>query len=65
MESLGIQQLLTRPGSVALPETLFYAIPPKSAVKKMDELIVRFRLVAPRRSESAQVAIERFRLLPR
>lgn len=64
-QSLGRKQLLTRPGSVALPETLLFEIPPQSRITKMDELIVHFRLVAPRWSESAQVAIERFRLIPK
>ena len=65
IQPLGTKRLVTRPDKLAVPETLSYSLPPKAKIKTMNELVVRFRLVTPRWAESAQVAIERFRLVPK
>ena len=64
-QPLGKAGLVTKPAKVAIPETLSFKIPTNSKVKKFDELVVRMRMMTPRPSESAQVAIERFRLVPK
>src|SRR5262249_51338951 len=64
-QTLGTHRLQTKPDSGSKPETLAFDIPSRTKVKTFDELIVRFRLVWPRYNDSAQVAIERFRLVPR
>jgi hypothetical protein len=64
-QSLGRKRPVTAPAATAMNETLEYPIPPKSRAKNIVELVVRFHLVAPRLQESAQVEIERFRLVPK
>ena len=61
---LGVRRLASKPVGSAAAETLRFHIPQKARIRRMTELVVRFRLVWPRVAESAQVAIERFRLVP-
>lgn len=64
-QSLGRMPLSTRPRQTAIPETILYPIPLTARAKNVVEFIVRFYLLPPRGQESAQVELERFRLVPK
>jgi hypothetical protein len=65
VQPLGKLGLVTRPQKIAVPETVQFKIPAKSKMKSFDEFVVRMRMMTPRSMDSAQVAIERFRLVPK
>ncbi|MBI3644373.1 MAG: hypothetical protein HY233_00165 [Acidobacteriales bacterium] len=46
-------------------ETLTFQVPQSRAIASFDEIVVRFVLHSPRKTWSAMIAIERFRLQPR
>jgi len=64
-QPLGKMHLVTRPEKIAVPETVPFVIPAKSKIKVFDELLVKMRMMTPLSMDSAQVAIERFRLIPK
>jgi hypothetical protein len=65
IQSLGRKQPVSRPEQVAVEETLPYPLAAEVKAKSISEIIVRFHLLLPRQLESAQVEIERFRLVPK
>ena len=66
-ESLGVKEVVatgekpTKP----VPQTLRFRVPAQTTIPRFDELTVRFRLQWWRGSQSANIAINRFRLIPR
>jgi len=48
----------------AVPQTLTFRIPPDTKLRQFDELAVRFRMKWWRGNRSANVAIDRFRMVP-
>lgn len=67
-ESLGMQEVAITAGekhSKPLAQTLRFRVPSQTAIARFDELTVRFRLQWWRGSRSANIAINRFRLVPR
>jgi hypothetical protein len=64
-QALDTMHLTTRPAKVAIPETVPFTLPANSKVKLFDELVVKMRMMTPFSMDSAQVAIERFRLVPK
>ncbi|HEY3744363.1 MAG TPA: hypothetical protein VGL53_31180 [Bryobacteraceae bacterium] len=64
-QSLGRMPLASRPRETAVPETILYPMSPTARAKNIVEFIVRFHLLPPRGQESAQVELERFRLVPK
>jgi hypothetical protein len=48
-----------------LPETLTFAVPATTALRKFDEVKIRFHLDAVRAETAAKIAIERFLFVPR
>jgi hypothetical protein len=46
-------------------EVLTFRVPPQAAIEDFDEATIRFELRSPRERWSAQIAIEKFRLIPR
>jgi hypothetical protein len=52
-------------GRPPVEQVLTFRIPAQAAIREFDEAIIRFQLSSPRRSWSAKIAIDRFRLIPR
>jgi hypothetical protein len=50
---------------VPLPETLTFAVPATSSLRKFDEVKIRFHLDTVRAETAARIAIERFLFVPR
>jgi len=50
---------------VPLPETLTFAVPATSSLRKLDEVKIRFHLDTVRAETAARIAIERFLFVPR
>ena len=70
LQSLGMVPVTSRPGfisakqTVPAAETLRFPIPRERALRQFDELVVRFERPAVRAQQSANIAIERFVLVP-
>ena len=65
---LAVNSSLRRQSNDARPpieDVLTFRVPAQSAIREFDEVIIRFQLSSPRRSWSAKIAIDRFRLIPR
>ena len=67
--SLGLRPMKSRVlNDVAVKEMLEFAMPtvtPSWAIRKFDEVAVQFHLKGARQHDSARMAVERFRLIPR
>jgi hypothetical protein len=70
-QSLGELRLTSRRvpmaggSAAAMPERLRYSVPEESAISEFDQIRVIYHLDVPREHRSANVAIERFFLVPR
>lgn len=62
VHSGGFSTLGRRP---AFPEMLDFPIPPATSIQQFDEFTIRFHLLPMRNHESANVAIDRFVLMPK